>query len=141
MQLRKLSIRRTRRSRTALSDPQQRGPLATLGVRDQTSSMPTPEDEVEVPETPDVDELQLTVELGEHGLRNIDDALKKAADGKFLKVARVIVNALKALQVRPTELYVNVCVRRVLALVDEGILETRGNVRRPRWSEARLRHH
>ena len=99
------------------------------------------DDEVEVPETPGVDELQLTVELGEHGLRNIDDALKKAADGKFLKVARIIVQALKAMQVQPTDLYVNVCVRRILALVEEGIMETRGNVRRPRGSEARLRHH
>jgi hypothetical protein len=107
----------------------------------QTSCMAMPDDELEVPEKPDVDELQLTLELGEHGLRNIDDALKKAADGKFLKVARIIVNALKTLQVRPTELYVNVCVRRVHALVEEGIFEARGNVRRPRWSEARLRHH
>ena len=103
--------------------------------------MAMPDDELEVPETPDVDELQLTLELGEHGLRNIDDALKKAADGKFLKVARIIVHALKTLQVRPTELYVNVCVRRIHALVEEGIFEARGNVRRPRWSEARLRHH
>lgn len=116
--------------------------LARLSQHDHTSIMPTPpEDEVEVPETPDVEELQLTLELGEHGLRNIDDALKRASDGKFLKVARIIVNALKGLSVRPSDLYVNVCVRRILALVDEGILETRGNVRRPRFSEARLRHH
>jgi hypothetical protein len=103
--------------------------------------MPTPEDEPEVPETPDEAELQLAVELGELGLRSLDDALKRSADGRFRKVALVIVRALKLVEIRASDAYVNLCVRRLIQLVDDGVLDAKGNIRSPRRSEVRLRLH
>jgi len=103
--------------------------------------MALPDDEPEVPEKPDEAELQLAFELGESGLRNVDDALKRATDGRYRKVALIIVRALKLLEIRASDPYVNLCVRRLQELVNEGVLDAHGNVRCPRRSEVRLRPH
>jgi hypothetical protein len=100
--------------------------------------MPAPEDEGEVPITPDEREQRLTAELGERGLIAIDEAILGAADLHWRKVARVVVRACNAQGVRLTDEHVHLYVRRLILLVDAGLLESQGNVRQPRWSEVRL---
>jgi hypothetical protein len=50
----------------------------------------------ELPSLPDEAEARLVTQLGEKGLRDVDDALGKSARRGWLKVARVVLDALKA---------------------------------------------
>jgi hypothetical protein len=72
-------------------------------------------------------------------LRALDEALCAHAERRWLKVAMVIARALRAAGL---DAFGSGCVhlraRRVIALVESGALEAKGNLRRPRWSEVRL---
>jgi hypothetical protein len=97
------------------------------------------DDNDELPLVPDEAEAELASRLGEDGVRAIEEALVSHARAHWLKVARVVIDALKAggfpvAEDGPIQLHV----RRVIALVDSEKLEAQGNLRRPRWSEVRL---
>ena len=95
-------------------------------------------DEDRVPESPTELEMSLTESLGEKGLAAIDDSILAAAGPKWMKVARVVLDALKAGGFSTEDENVRVHVRRVMALVKSHKLESQGNLLRPRFSEVRL---
>jgi hypothetical protein len=93
----------------------------------------------ELPEIPDSGEAEMTAKLGEAGLRAIDETLCGCAKTSWLKVARVVADALDAggfhsFGDAPVDLHV----RRIIELAHAGAIESRGNLRKPRWSEVRL---
>jgi hypothetical protein len=95
-------------------------------------------DEDRVPESPTEDEASLTESLGEKGLAAIDAAILGATGPKFMKVARVVSDALEVGGFSTEDENVQVHVRRVIALVKADKLEAQGNLLRPRFSEVRL---
>jgi hypothetical protein len=95
-------------------------------------------DEDRVPESPTEGEVSLAASLGEKGLAAIDAAILAATGPKFMKVARVVSDALKAGGFSTDDENVRVHVRRVIALVRGDKLEAQGNLLRPRFSEVRL---
>ena len=95
-------------------------------------------DEDRVPESPTEGEISLTASIGEKGRVAIDKAILAATGPKFMKVARVVSDALKAGGFSTDDENVQVHVRRVIALVSADKLEAQGNLLRPRFSEVRL---
>jgi hypothetical protein len=88
------------------------------------------DDDDELPDQPEEGESQLVAELGDDGLRAIDEALRRYTRGTWLKVARVVADAMEAggfatSEDGPIDLHV----RRVVALVDAGMIEAQGDVR------------
>jgi hypothetical protein len=96
------------------------------------------DDDDELPKVPHPSEAELSLQLGELGLRTIDTALMSHARRSWLKVARVAFDALNSGGFEIAEDIVNVHVRRIGELVRLGELEAQGNLRRPRFSEVRL---
>jgi hypothetical protein len=96
------------------------------------------DDDDELPAFPEPSEAALSVQLGEQGLRVIDAALMSHARPSWLKVARVVHDALGRGGAVMTDDIVRLYVRRVATLVEGGSLEAQGNLRRPRFSEVRL---
>jgi hypothetical protein len=98
------------------------------------------EDQDELSAQPDEAQARLARELGEAGVRAIDDAIRRSTKQRWQKVARVVSKALEAGRFETDDdALFDLHVRRVISLVDAGILEAQGNLRRPRWSEVRLR--
>jgi hypothetical protein len=98
------------------------------------------DDDDELPAQPEEAEAKLSIELGDSGLLAIDEAIRKSARSSWLKVARVVFDALTAGGFKTSDdAHIDVHVRRVISLVDSGALEAKGNLRRPRRSEVRLR--
>ena len=95
-------------------------------------------DEDRVPESPTEGEASLTESLGAKGIAAIDAAILGATGPTFMKVARVVYDALKAGGFPTDDENVQVHVRRVIALVKADKLEAQGNLLRPRFSEVRL---
>jgi hypothetical protein len=83
-------------------------------------------------------ERTLAESLGPAGLRSIDDEIAKATQPRWLKVARVVSDAMKAGGYQGDGSEFELHVRRVIVLVSSGNLESKGNLRRPRFSEVRL---
>jgi hypothetical protein len=97
------------------------------------------DDDDELPLTPAQGETTLAAQLGADGLRAIDATLQQQARRSWLKVARVVSDALRAGGFPPDDDdHIALHVRRLMGLVESGALEGQGNVRRPRWSEVRL---
>ncbi|HEV8245205.1 MAG TPA: hypothetical protein VGP93_05530 [Polyangiaceae bacterium] len=97
------------------------------------------DDDDELPASPDEGETALVAQLGAHALLAIDVTLKSHNQRRWLKVARVVAEALKAGGFAVwNDSHVHLHVRRVIGLVDSGSLEAKGNLLRPRWSEVRL---
>jgi hypothetical protein len=80
-------------------------------------------------------------QLGPDGLQAIDDPLVSYARSTWIKVARVVHDALDSASFAVDDDTVDLHVRRVASLVAAGKLESQGNLRRPRWSEVRLPSH
>ncbi len=95
-------------------------------------------DEERVPESPTEREASRTESLGERGLATIDDSILAATGSKWMKVARVVFDALKAGGFSTEDEDVQVHVRRIMALVKSRKLESQGDLLRPRFSEVRL---
>lgn len=96
------------------------------------------DDDDELPDQPEDAESKLVTELGDDGLRAIDEALLRYTRGTWLKVARVVADAMEAGGFATSEdAPIDLHVRRMMALVDSGVIEAQGDVRRPRWSEVR----
>src|SRR5262245_54461065 len=96
------------------------------------------DDEDELPTLPTPSEAKLSLQLGDLGLRAIETALIRHARASWLKVARVVHDALSSGGFGIGEDTVNLHVRRIGELVRRGELEAQGNLRRPRFSEVRL---
>jgi hypothetical protein len=96
------------------------------------------DDDDELP-PPDAREAGLAAALGDDRLATIDSALIANTKKQWLKAARVVFDALEAGGFpKDNDHYVDLHVRRLIALVDSGKLEAQGNLRRPRFSEVRL---
>lgn len=96
------------------------------------------DDEDQVTPVPTAGEAALVASLGRAGLAAIDAAILKATRPRWLKVARVVVDAVKAGGFATDDDAVQLHVRRVVALVDAAKLAAQGNLLRPRFSEVRL---
>jgi hypothetical protein len=96
------------------------------------------DDDDELPQDPKPGEVTLASDLGPDGLKSIDAALATNARSVWLKVARVVHDALMAGGFSISEAVVDLHVRRVAKLVQKGVLEAQGNLRRPRFSEIRV---
>jgi hypothetical protein len=95
-------------------------------------------DEGELPVSPDEDEQALSSELGAEGLCKIDEAIVRSSKANWLKVARVIAEAITAGGFPCSDAVVNLHARRVMEMVASGALESRGNLKKPRFSEVRV---
>src|SRR5262245_45526417 len=95
-------------------------------------------DDWELPTAASESERGLAESLGPAGLQLIDDAITKAAQSRWLKVAKVVSDAMKAGGYSGDEPELELAVRRVILLAGSGALEAQGNLRRPRFSEVRL---
>jgi hypothetical protein len=91
-----------------------------------------------LPASPTTEEAALTDALGPVGVASVDEALVGAAQRRWSKVARIVVDAIKAGGFATDEEQVQLHIRRIIALVEAGRLEAQGNLRRPRFSEVRL---
>jgi hypothetical protein len=97
------------------------------------------DDDDELPDSPTPGEASLAASMGAARLAEIDGALARSARASWLKVARVVHDALESGQFDPRDdASLHLHVRRVSLLVAAGILEAKGDLRRPRWSEVRL---
>jgi hypothetical protein len=96
------------------------------------------DDNDQLPAEPSDGETILAEAVGAAGLEAVDHALRSATQPRWLKVARVVIDAIKAGGHGADEARVHLYARRVIALVDAGALEAQGNLRRPRFSEIRL---
>ncbi len=95
--------------------------------------------EIPIPPEPlTVEERALVEQLSDEDLERIDDALLQSAERRFLKVARVASTVMLSPEYRyrglPDEFYR----QRLCRLVDEGRLESQGNLDYMRFSEVRL---
>jgi hypothetical protein len=107
--------------------------------RDILSTVLLLDDHDELPVSPTAAERALAARLGTSGLRAIDAALEQhVRRGQWLKAARVVADAMKAGGFPLTDNgHVELHVRRLVGLVDAGVLEAQGTVRKPRHSEVR----
>jgi hypothetical protein len=96
------------------------------------------DDEWLLPASPTQEEAELVRALGPKGLEAVDDEIVKATQRRWLKVARVVTDAMKAGGFSIAEEQLDLHVRRIIALVEVGTLESQGNLRRPLFSEVRL---
>jgi hypothetical protein len=96
------------------------------------------DDDDELPETPTDEEAALAARLGPE-LARIDERILKFSAPRFLKIARITLDALKDGGFDAwDEAAVDLHARRALALIEQGKLEVAGNPHRPRFSEAKL---
>jgi hypothetical protein len=96
------------------------------------------DDEWLLPASPTQEETELVRALGPNGLKAVDDAIVKATQRRWLKVARIVTDAIEAGGFSIAEDQLDLHVRRIIALVKVGTLESQGNLRRPLFSEVRL---
>lgn len=90
-------------------------------------------------EYPDEDESALAKELGEDGLVAVDAVLIKHVIGRYLKAARVILDALAFGGYSPKDkTRIRVYARRLIALAAAGRVIARGDLHRPGFSEVCL---
>src|SRR5437899_3018654 len=82
-------------------------------------------------------EALLIADLPAELVTRIDDALLAKATPQFQKVARIIVEMMRSFPDRPgiPDVYY---AQRIAKLVNAGLLESQGNLRRMRFSEVRL---
>ncbi len=93
-----------------------------------------------LPDLPSPAEAALAERLGPEGIRAIDEAILHASAERFLKVARIVLDSLKAVgSSYADEPSVHLHVRRVIALTNADLLDGQGNLHEPRWGEVRRR--
>lgn len=96
------------------------------------------DDEDELPLIPNEAEARLAVEIGEEGLAKIDALLLEHTPSRSRKGARVVLDAINAQGLSlDDDARIHLYARRLLVLVDAGLLEGAGDLHRPRWSEVR----
>jgi len=82
-------------------------------------------------------EEQLIAGLPAELITRIDDALLAKATHRFQKVARIIVEVMQSFSDRPSGIPDVYYAQRIAKLVEAGLLESQGNLRRMRFSEVR----
>jgi hypothetical protein len=92
----------------------------------------------ELPTEPQEEEARFSAEIGTESVDSIDAALAVHARHHWLKVARIIHDAITSGGFTYSDGIVDFHARRLLVLVNAGLLEGRGNLRKPRYSEIRL---
>jgi hypothetical protein len=98
------------------------------------------DDNDELPDAPTVGESSFVASLTVERFAEIDAALTRSARTSWLKVARIVHEALEAGGFSPwDDGCVHLHVRRVGCLVSADVFDAKGDLRRPRWSEVRLR--
>jgi tetratricopeptide (TPR) repeat protein len=95
-------------------------------------------DKLTLPESPDEDEAALAAKLGADGLEAVDAALLACMRTSYLKVARVVGEAVEASGFPMDSKHIWLFTRRLNVLADAGVLRARGNLHNPRRSEVRL---
>ncbi|HVJ90912.1 MAG TPA: DUF3658 domain-containing protein [Labilithrix sp.] len=95
------------------------------------------ENQSALPASPDEEEAALATELGAAGLEAIDAALLECTRDRYLKAARVIADAIKDSGFPLDDNHVWLFCRRLNILADAGLVQARGNLHRPRFSEVR----
>ncbi|MET0790492.1 MAG: hypothetical protein ABW061_03145 [Polyangiaceae bacterium] len=98
------------------------------------------DDDDELPEEPSPEEAEVAEQLGPEGLSAIDAALLACTGAVQHKVARIVSGAVDVGGFPPSDEYIDLHARRLIGLVRSGKLVGFGNLRRPRFSEARLPH-
>lgn len=97
-------------------------------------------DEIPVDDEPLTPEEEATVaRLSEAELREIDEAIVSNVKSQWRKVAMVVSLTMSSLPSRVPEVPVVFYAMRVKKLVEDGVLESQGNLARMRFSEVRLR--
>jgi hypothetical protein len=96
------------------------------------------DDEDRLPDFPDEEEQAFALELGAEGLSKIDKTIISSARANWLKVARIIGDAIEAGGFDYSDAIVDLHARRVMEIVASGALESQGNLERPRFSEVRI---
>ena len=96
------------------------------------------DDSDQLPVFPGEAEARLADALGPAGLLALDERILSAAQPRWLKMARVAIDALKAGGLPTDEDQVQLHLRRMIALVEAGELEAQGSIFRPRFGEVRL---
>ncbi len=96
------------------------------------------QDESQLPAEPDDSETVLAQQLGPAGLEAIDHKIMTHAQPHWLKLARVLWDAMQAGDLAESDTCMALHVHRAIKLVEPGLLEGQGNLLRPRWSEIRL---
>ena len=123
------------RAKGPAAPPPEQGAQQVDGI---LSRMLLLDDDDELPRSPAVGEATLTAQLGADGLRAIDAALQRYTRGPWLKAARVVSEAVAAGGFSlGDDSHIELHVRRLIVLVDSGVLEGQGNLRKPRRSEVR----
>src|SRR5688500_13479913 len=98
------------------------------------------DDDDALPPVPTEGETLLRAALSQADIEAMDRALLVSARVSWLKVARVVHAAVEARDLHPwNENCLHLHVRRLIELVESGLLEEQGNQRRPRFREVRLR--
>lgn len=96
------------------------------------------DDEAELPASPSAEELNLAKQIGEAGLKTLDQKLIKNATGTWRKAAMILVEAIGEGGFQMTsEAAVHLHARRLSLIVQNGSLEAQGNLKKPRFSEVR----
>lgn len=98
------------------------------------------DDEIPIDDGPLTPEQEVRVaRLSESELREIDEALVSHAKRQWRKVAMVVGTTMSSLPNRVPGIPDVFYAMRVRKLVEDGVLESQGNLARMRFSEVRLR--
>lgn len=97
------------------------------------------DDEAVLSELPSKEEALLARSLGAADLSAIDQAILESCRARSLKVARVVLDAIRRTDRTTVSAVVAFYLRRLIALAQEGKLNVLGDPRRPRVSEVALK--
>lgn len=97
------------------------------------------DDEAVLSELPSKEEALLASSLGAADLSVIDEAILVSCRPRSLKVARVVMDAIRRTDRSTGSAVVSLYLRRLIALAQAGKLEVFGDARRPRVSEVALK--
>jgi hypothetical protein len=96
------------------------------------------DDEDQLASTPSPDELAFMAAIGAEGVEAVERAILGCTRVRWLKVARVVHDALSSNGFTASDGVVAMHTRLIGVLVRRRALESQGDLRRPRWSEVRL---
>ena len=83
------------------------------------------------------EQTELVMQLSETDLKEIDEALLSNISPQWRKVARVVGTTMNSINNKVKGIPDIFYAQRVIKLVENGILESQGNLKRMRFSEVR----
>jgi len=96
------------------------------------------DDEDVLSEEPSADEVAFRTVLAADGIAAVENAIVNCVRPSWLKVARIVYDALSQNGQQASDPTICLYARTVGVLVERGILQAQGDLRRPRWCEVRL---